>query len=209
MSSVTGTRLPDWLAHRAATTPHRLALVASERTWSFAELDAAATRMARQLATLGARAGGRVAMLLNNGATAAILAHATRRLGAVLVPLNVRLSDAELAWQVADAGVRVLVVEERTGTLAERARREIESLVIVAAERLDDVAEQEVPLRLELDADETLAIIYTSGTTGRPKGAMLTVGNFWWSAIGSALNLGTHADDRWLACLPLFHVGGL
>ena len=54
-----------------------------------------------------------------------------------------------------------------------------------------------------------LAVVYTSGTTGRPKGAMLTVGNFWWSAVGSALNLGTRADDRWLACLPLFHVGGL
>ncbi|HET7187440.1 MAG TPA: o-succinylbenzoate--CoA ligase, partial [Gemmatimonadaceae bacterium] len=64
-------------------------------------------------------------------------------------------------------------------------------------------------LRTAHEADDVLAVIYTSGTTGRPKGAMLTVGNFWWSAVGSALNLGTHADDRWLACLPLFHVGGL
>jgi O-succinylbenzoic acid--CoA ligase len=38
---------------------------------------------------------------------------------------------------------------------------------------------------------------------------MLTYGNYWWSAVGSALNLGNHADDRWLAVLPLFHVGGL
>jgi O-succinylbenzoic acid--CoA ligase len=51
--------------------------------------------------------------------------------------------------------------------------------------------------------------IYTSGTTGRPKAAQLTVANFWWSAIGSALNLGSDPADRWLACLPLFHVGGL
>jgi O-succinylbenzoic acid--CoA ligase len=54
-----------------------------------------------------------------------------------------------------------------------------------------------------------MAVIYTSGTSGQPKGAMLTVGNFWWSAIGSALNLGSYPSDRWLACLPLFHVGGL
>ena len=38
---------------------------------------------------------------------------------------------------------------------------------------------------------------------------MLTFGNHWWSAVGSALNLGLREDDRWLACLPLFHVGGL
>jgi O-succinylbenzoic acid--CoA ligase len=52
-------------------------------------------------------------------------------------------------------------------------------------------------------------VVYTSGTTGRPKGALLTAGNHWWSAVGSALNVGVHDDDRWLACLPLFHVGGL
>ena len=51
--------------------------------------------------------------------------------------------------------------------------------------------------------------MYTSGTTDRPKGAILTYANHWWSAIGSVLNLGLLPDDRWLACLPLFHVGGL
>ncbi|MDQ2807743.1 MAG: o-succinylbenzoate--CoA ligase, partial [Chloroflexota bacterium] len=60
-----------------------------------------------------------------------------------------------------------------------------------------------------IDLDALQAILYTSGTTGQPKGAMLTYGNAWWSAVGSALNLGTHRDDRWLVCLPLFHVGGL
>ncbi|MGQ9926402.1 MAG: o-succinylbenzoate--CoA ligase [Chloroflexaceae bacterium] len=60
---------------------------------------------------------------------------------------------------------------------------------------------------LALDAPHT--IIYTSGATGRPKGAVLTIGNHWWSAMGSALNLGLRDDDCWLAVLPLFHVGGL
>jgi O-succinylbenzoic acid--CoA ligase len=59
------------------------------------------------------------------------------------------------------------------------------------------------------DADAVQAIMYTSGTSGRPKGAMLTAGNFFWSAFGSMTTLGVHTDDRWLACLPLFHVGGL
>jgi O-succinylbenzoic acid--CoA ligase len=61
----------------------------------------------------------------------------------------------------------------------------------------------------EFDLGAPHSIIYTSGTTGRPKGAILTYGNHYWSAIASALNLGTLPDDRWLACLPLFHVGGL
>ena len=64
------------------------------------------------------------------------------------------------------------------------------------------------PVSVYVDNRDLAQIIYTSGTESLPKGAMLTVGNHWWSAVGSALNLGLRPDDRWLACLPLFHVGG-
>ena len=209
--------LPDWLSARAASTPARTALVAGGRTWTFDQLDADVTRAARRLRDLGVREGDRVATLLHDGVAGTLMPHAALRLGAVLVPLNVRLGDAELAWQLDDAAPRVLVADARTLARAERAGRDRPALLIASvgevitgdttdAARPDDARGA---LRTAHDADDVLAVIYTSGTTGRPKGAMLTVGNFWWSAIGSALNLGTHTDDRWLACLPLFHVGGL
>src|SRR5699024_3651493 len=50
---------------------------------------------------------------------------------------------------------------------------------------------------------------FTSGTTGNPKAVVHTYGNHWWSAIGSALNLGLDKQDKWLLPLPMFHVGGL
>ncbi|HKZ51465.1 MAG TPA: o-succinylbenzoate--CoA ligase, partial [Dehalococcoidia bacterium] len=65
------------------------------------------------------------------------------------------------------------------------------------------------PAAREVDLSAVHSMIYTSGTGGRPKGATLTFGNHFWNAVGSVLNLGLHSDDRWLACLPLFHVGGL
>ena len=213
--------LPDWLAHRADTTPGRVALVAGERTWTFAELDAEVSAVAHRVAGHGVRAGDRVATLLHNGALPALLVHAVLRLGATLVPLNTRLSDVELAWQIGDVAPRILIVDERTATLADRSTRELKavSVVRIDAPCAPDAnvepspagfrSSSDVSLHLAHDPADVLAIIYTSGTTGRPKGAMLTVGNFWWSAVGSALNLGTHTDDRWLACLPLFHIGGL
>jgi O-succinylbenzoic acid--CoA ligase len=211
--------LGDWLAHRAANAPTRAALVVAARTWSYAQLDAEATRMARQLAGVGVRSGDRVAMLLHNGSGAVVLTHAVLRLGATLVPLNVRLSEDELTWQITDSNPRVIIVEARTVSMTNRARHELAELITVSIDAagakilgqatLGACDESDISLRLIHDPNDVLAIIYTSGTTGQPKGAMLTVGNFWWSAVGSALNIGTQIDDRWLACMPLFHVGGL
>src|SRR3970282_636617 len=64
-------------------------------------------------------------------------------------------------------------------------------------------------LRTSHDPAGVHSIMYTSGTTGSPRAATLTFENFWASAAGSAYNLGVHNADRWLACMPLFHVGGL
>ncbi len=74
---------------------------------------------------------------------------------------------------------------------------------------LSELPEKDVPLRTLIDLGELQAILYTSGTTGQPKGALITYGMQWWNAVGSALNLGHNLDDRWLVCLPLYHIGGL
>jgi O-succinylbenzoic acid--CoA ligase len=201
---MSATTFPDWVASRGSSNPDRIALAADGRTWTFAQLDADVTKLARQLAGFGVTRGDRIATLLHNGAAAAILPHALLRLGATLVPLNVRLSQTEIEWQLADASPSLVILEPRTRSLVASSK-----VNIIDVEQLNAADESNVDLRLEHDGESVLAIIYTSGTTGQPKGAMLTVANFWWSAIGSALNLGTRDDDRWVACLPLFHVGGL
>ncbi len=224
-----------WLPWRAAATPHKLALVGPGGTQlDYSELNVRANQMARRLATLGVGTGDRVALLLPNSAAFAIATHATMRLGAVLLPLNVRLTPNELAWQLNDAGARVLVCAQSTKVAAVAVRSLApDTTIVCAGDDGDDIVAggsvdaitQAVPraivslgevtptddarLRDDYDPSDPLAIVYTSGTTGSPKGAVLTYDNFWWSAVGSALNLGIREDDRWLAPLPLFHVGGL
>jgi len=178
----------DWLASRAASIPGHVALVAGSRSFTYRDLDREATTIAQKLVTLGVQAGDRVCTRLPNGFLPAVLPHAILRLGATLVPLNTRLTDAEIEWQVRDVEPRI-VIDDST--------------------HLDDVDEADSSVVFDHDPEHVLAIIYTSGTTGQPKGAMLTVSNFWWSAVGSALNVGTHTDDNWLLCMPMFHVGGL
>ena len=69
--------------------------------------------------------------------------------------------------------------------------------------------EADLPLLGEHDLDAVHCRILTSGTSGTPRPVELTYGNQLWSAVGSAFNLGVEPTDRWLCCLPLFHVGGL
>ncbi|HEY9515798.1 MAG TPA: o-succinylbenzoate--CoA ligase, partial [Gemmatimonadaceae bacterium] len=189
----------------------------------------------------GVQPGDRVALLLPNGLAFATLLHAAPRAGAVLVPLNLRLTVAEQTWQVVHSGARWLAHDSRTHDSANALAAAVPGLVLLDANDtslirpVDPAHSSPDAPKLEaaslgaasLDAYELNAstpdaashdapspsapylVIYTSGTTGRPKGAVLTHGNLWWSATGSALHLGLRDDDVWLACLPLFHVGGL
>jgi O-succinylbenzoic acid--CoA ligase len=182
-------RVPDWLRQRAQVTPARLALIVSPARWTFEELDTRVDAAAAALRELGVTPGRRVGLKGTNSAGFVVAVFALMRLGAVSVPLNIRLSQPELDWQTTDAELQ-LVLDDAA---------------------LDDLlgASPSGPILRDFALAEPHSVIYTSGTTGRPKGAILTYGNHWWSAVASALNLGIAADDRWLACLPLFHVGGL
>ncbi len=210
---MTSEQLPDWLHQRALISPERLALIAGSERWSFRELDQRATRAAQRLSAFSVGEGDRVALLLRNGSPFVALVHALSRLGAVVVPLNTRLTPAELHWQLADVRAQLLIYDEANAPTAATATHSLPDLRSVSADAelksLEPLTPHASRLRLEVSLDAPHSLLYTSGTTGHPKGAVLTYGNHWWSAIGSALNLGLQADDRWLACLPLFHVGGL
>lgn len=212
------TLLPNWLARCAENFPRHLAIRCGEVRWSFAELDQQATRLARQLAVAGVREGNRIALLAANGLSYVVTVHALTRLGAILVPLNTRLTFEELSWQIRDVHASHLLSDtfyERIATEIVQAFPELVQETLQAEPESNDIVlkgsdeDLNTPLRTLIDLSATQAIMYTSGTTGNPKGVIITYGMQWWNAIGSALNLGHHHDDCWLACLPLFHIGGL
>jgi len=114
-------RMPDWLARRAMDIPQRPAIISGSgpdaRRWSFAELDAAVTALATHLAQ-HSKAGDRVAVALRNGPHHGAVVHALTRLGAIHVPLNLRLAPSEVAWQIEHARAHLLIHEPATADLA-------------------------------------------------------------------------------------------
>lgn len=197
--------IADWLAHRADVLPNHEALIDGDLSLTFAELNQRVLALVGALEDAGVRPGDRVAILAQNSVELVEAIHAVPRAGAILIPLNTRLTTSELATQLRDAGGRLLLCERSTEAAAGAAATAASAAVLPLP--LDGRAPSRPVNTHQLD--DVHSIIYTSGTTGRPKGAMLTFGNFWTSAAGSAFNLGVMADDRWLACMPLFHVGGL
>lgn len=207
----------DWLAQRAQISPHRPALIFEDRPWNYLEFNRLVARLSSSLAAAGLEAGQHVAVLLPNRPETVGLIHAAARLGAVLVPLNTRLTPHELAWQIRQSQSRLLICCRETEPIAAGlldlgvkilSIDPPDSGGIDGLEQLPQV-EAERWLGRPLDLAAVQGLIYTSGTTGRPKGAMLTYANHFWSATASAFRLGTEPTDRWLLCLPLYHVGGL
>jgi O-succinylbenzoic acid--CoA ligase len=199
-------RMQDWLAARAAITPERTALITASSRFTFGELDAAVAELAGRLASGGIEPGQRVAALLPSGPCFVRLVFALARLQAVLVPLNSRLTAPELRQQLQRAQPELLLYAEETAALVHALAESS-----TPACTLNELAPG-TPLpapRVPFNLDATQAIIFTSGTTGVPKGAMLSFSNHFWSANASAYRLGVAPADRWLSCLPLYHVGGL
>ncbi len=184
----------------AETRPEAPALTFANQRWTYRELDAEVGRWVAALQSRGVRPGDRVALLATNHAAVAHLFFALGRVGAVLAPLNARLTRAELQPLAEDVAPRLTLA--LTG-LADR---------LPGAELLEtftDTVNTSVPGCTPLETQTPRVILFTSGTTGRPKGAVLTEGNFRASARASEANLGAHPAPHWLGTLPLFHVGGL
>jgi O-succinylbenzoic acid--CoA ligase len=185
-----------------------VAILAPDARWTFGEWHWRASAVAARLENAGVRAGDRVALLGWNSAAYAAAVFGVSRAGGIVAPLNARLSPAELAWQLDDLGAVALVHDAAcAGVAREIAAVRSRPALLPLEDAVAAPAVAEPPRPVDLAAVQT--IVYTSGTTGWPRGAMLTWGNHVWSALASALNLGLRDDDRWLACLPMFHVGGL
>ncbi len=141
----------------------------------------------------GVAAGHIVAWLGHNSWDMLATLVACHRLGAVLMPLNWRLAAPELVAQMRHAGAGHLMGTPELQALAE------------------ELLQTGAPTRTAAEGVRPgdLLLVYTSGTTGAPKGALHTAAGMQANAVAAIAVMGLRADDRVLAVLPLFHVGGL
>lgn len=198
--------IPHWLTKQADLAPNKLALeIDKEISLTFKELYKKSKQMAQKLNNLNINPKDRIAILSTNSLDMLMTIHALSYLDAIVVLLNTRLTSSELNYQIKNSESTLLITTE---TLREE--KKLETNKVKTFTEIKELNQNmDKTLKESINLNDIWTIMYTSGTTGLPKAVGHTYGNHWWSAISSGLNLGIHADDKWLSPLPMYHVGGL
>lgn len=201
------------LYERARVSPELEAIVdlSSGRRLVFGELDRRSDRIAAALADRVAK-GDRIALLAGNTHAYVEVLFAAAKLGAVLVPLNWRLTVPELAYQIGDCEPVVAIHDEANAAAAGALAAGGEGIEWLSLEKLaeqaSDHARRAMPAR-DIAVDDGFLILYTSGTTGRPKGALHTHGSSLAWCASTIASFESRFADRQLLVAPLFHIAGI
>jgi fatty-acyl-CoA synthase len=203
------TRIVDSLAGR---WPARVAAVDGDTRWLFPEFVDRVHRLVGALAKLGVEPGDRVAYLGVNSAPLLEMYHAVPRLGAILVPINIRLSAADIDFILDDCEPKLAICDAELAPLIEESasRRGIHLVLRGREDEYEAMLAQAEPITKvhhvgELDVCE---IFYTSGTTGRPNGVELTHRGVYLHALAVWTGFDYKRGDIQLHTIPLFHVNG-
>lgn len=216
-----------WLVRRADINPDKPALIDGARTVTYRELATRVAGVAMYLRHYGLQKGDRLAVLSINRVEYVETIFAAAWLGAIVVPLNWRLTTPELAFQVKDSTPKMMVVDPSLESLVNGLKAEPEAESIKTFFSYADPSGERLPWAVPYGAlvhgleamppapgpegksEDPLLVMYTSGTTGRPKGAVLTQATQFWNSLNIGTAIGLTFRDVTLNALPMFHTGGI
>ena len=196
----------------------REAVVDGAGRWTYSQFFDRCDRWSAALQALGVKQGDRVAYIAPNTHAQLESFYAVPQIGAVVVPINFRLSSQEISYLIRHSGATVVCTAATHLDIVDDIRNELTTVRhFVALEQartgwgdydtLINSAKAE-PDRPSIDERDLLAINYTSGTTSRPKGVMITHRNAWVNAVGTMIHFPLTCGDRYLWTLPMFHANG-
>lgn len=190
-----------WLTNPAAHTPEKTAISFGNEVVTYGELARRVENRARYLQAQGIVAGDRVAWYGLNHPEIIVLLFAVAKIGAILVPLNWRLSETEIQAITVDCAPKLIFHD---GHFEQQAQALNAAISVPLGDHSAPFEHLE-----KIEENAPVLIVYTSGSTGRPKGVVLTQ-----EAIVANAAMSVHAhemgsSDQVLCVLPMFHVGGL
>jgi fatty-acyl-CoA synthase len=212
-----------WITKWASIQPKKCAIIFEGKRFTYEEFNSRVNRLSSMMLDLGIKKGDRVGVLLRNSNIYIEAFFALSKIGAILVPLNFRLTGPELKFILNDSGAETLLFGEEFIELVEGIRPVIHvkkgNFIFVGAatpswaleyeKGIERRSAKEPVLDGHIGGEDPHIIMYTSGTTGTPKGAILSHRKTFFNALNANIYYGLTPDDIMLISRPLFHSGGL
>ena len=207
------------LAHTKKVFGTREAVVCGNTRYTWYDFDQRSDALARGLAALGVQRGDRVAVLMLNCHRYLELYYACARMGAAIVPLNIRMARPEIVFILNDSEAKILVVDKTFAPYA-TGRDTYPSVTHVVYSGGDETpagminyedvvskgASMQESVDQEMEDDDLAGLFYTGGTTGRAKGVMLSHKNIVSNAINVIIAANYTDRDVYLHSAPMFHL---
>jgi len=211
----------DWAGRRASLTPVRYAIFDNntKKSYTYNELNIRAKQLAHVLLDQGISKGDRVAMFSTNRIECIDLFLATGKIGAILVPFNVRLSIQELEYLIKKTTPSIFFYEPKLESQALEIKKKslIEKNIVMGKNSVQGDLTSQLLMNKALKSEierpsinfsDPHLILFTGGTTGLPKGAILSHRLIFWNSVNTILSWSLNVDDVQPLLFPLFHTGG-
>jgi fatty-acyl-CoA synthase len=213
----------DWKRRAVKYYPQKTAVIDGEKEFTYQEFGQRADQLSAALHQSGIEKGDHVAVMLPNTHYMLECFYGICQLGAVMVPLNYRLSAEDLEYIIKHSDSKMLIVDEEFSAPIEEIvdNLAMEQIIIVHVQGhvtslngvdyegfLQHGNEYKALPEMEIDENQLLTLNYTSGTTSKPKGVMLTHRGNYLNAANFLYHLGVNHDDVYLHTLPMFHANG-
>lgn len=213
----------DWKRRAVKYYPQKTAVIDGDKEFTYREFGQRVDQLSAALHQAGIEKGDHVAVMLPNTHYMLECFYGICQFGAVMVPLNYRLSAGDLEYIIKHSDSKMLIVDEEFSAPIEEIvdNLALEQIIIVPvpehetslngvdyedflqnAKRYNELPE------VEIDENQLLTLNYTSGTTSKPKGVMLTHRGNYLNAANFMYHLGVNNDDVYLHTLPMFHANG-
>jgi len=217
--------LTNGLLYASRTFPNKIAIIDGDETYTYRQFYERTAKLKASIKELHVKKGDRVGLLMLNNYRYLEIMYGITALGAIVVPINVRLNIEEVAFILNDAGVKTLFIHHEFLPMIPQLKRKVPHLEhIILAESLNDGAsnvndstiiqyeellEKQTYIELSVEnvhEEDVAGLFYTGGTTGRSKGVMLTHKNLVQNAYHVLANLKYDEDEIYLHAAPMFHL---